>query len=113
MNRLQFGQRIKTLREAKNLTQQELADRIGIKRPSLTAWELGTTKKVKDENILAAARELETTPEYLLYGKEPAPSPVAELEQTWDKLTPSQKHAIAEQARVYAKQNQDVLDNLK
>lgn len=113
MNRLEFGARIKAMRQGKNLTQEELARKIGIKRASLTQWETGSTKKVKDENLLAAARALETTPEYLLTGKHPLPAPVQELSEVWPKLTPSQKSALAETARQYSILNQEILDNLK
>lgn len=113
MSRLDFGKRVKALMKDKNLTQQELADKIGIKRASLTQWELGTTKQVKDENLLAAALALETTPEFLLTGKHAPPAPVQDLADFWPKLTPTQKSTLADLARQYADQNQEILDNLK
>ena len=36
-----FAQHLKTLRKARGLTQQELADRIGLKRAALGAYEEG------------------------------------------------------------------------
>jgi transcriptional regulator with XRE-family HTH domain len=113
MNTTTFGQRIKTLRLAKGWTQKKLADRIGIQRASLTQWETGDTESVRDENLLAAARELETTPEYLLTGKNPPPPPIASIQDSWPKLTPAQKESVAALARSLAEQNQEILDALK
>jgi DNA-binding XRE family transcriptional regulator len=35
---------IKALREAQQITQQELAEAIGVTRQTVTAWEIGTQK---------------------------------------------------------------------
>ena len=113
MSKTTFGQRIKSLRNAKGWTQQQLADKIGIKRASLTQWETGDTESVRDENLVAAAKVLEVAPEYLLTGKNPPPAPIEELNGAWPKLTPSQKAMLAEQAVRFAEQNQEILDNLK
>lgn len=37
------GQRIRELREERDISQQELADMLGINRVSVTQWEKGTT----------------------------------------------------------------------
>jgi len=39
--KLQLGQRIKELRKAKNLTQEELAEKIGIGTPNISYFENG------------------------------------------------------------------------
>lgn len=38
------GQRIRELREERDISQQELADTLGINRVSVVQWEKGTTK---------------------------------------------------------------------
>ena len=63
--------RIKSARLAMGLTQQELADKIGVKRAAVTLWETGATKKIESSNLLAAAKALDVSPEWLSSGKGP------------------------------------------
>lgn len=39
--RLGIGQKLKASREAKGLTQQEVADKFGVKKATVSAWETG------------------------------------------------------------------------
>jgi SOS-response transcriptional repressor LexA len=63
-----LGSRLKTLRRNKKITQQVLADAVGVSKTSVIYWE-------KDENIpkhdslIALAKTLDTTTEYILTGK--------------------------------------------
>lgn len=41
MTELQFAERLKRFRKAKNMTQQELADRLGVSNKSVSRWESG------------------------------------------------------------------------
>lgn len=60
-----FQERIKELRLSKKLTQQEVADRIGITRPAYTAYESG--KRQPDFDTLETLAQLyEVTTDYLL-----------------------------------------------
>lgn len=38
-----FGKRLREVRKSKKITQQELADRLGIKRNTYSDWENGKT----------------------------------------------------------------------
>lgn len=67
------GDRIKTLREAKGWTQQELADRLAthgitVSRAAVSQWERGEIKDIKNRTFLALVFELGTTQEYILFG---------------------------------------------
>lgn len=48
-----LGQRIERLRNAKQLTQQQLAKIVGVSRVAVTKWESGATKNMKLDNLLA------------------------------------------------------------
>lgn len=63
-----MGQRIKTLRESKGLTQEGLADALGVTRAAVSLWELDQTKNIKNVTMLALVQLLGTTQEYLLFG---------------------------------------------
>ena len=62
---LKTAERIKELREKNNLTQSELARKMGITRSSVNAWEMGisvpSTEKVVELSLL-----FHTTTDYLL-----------------------------------------------
>lgn len=71
-----MGDRIKTLREAKGLSQEALGKQLGISRAAVSLWELGQTKNIKNVTMLALVQILGTTQEYLLFG------PVADRESS-------------------------------
>ena len=62
---MNFGQRLKNLRLEQNITQQELADAVGVSAVTVRNWERGT-KKPAMEAIIALARELKITTDGLL-----------------------------------------------
>ncbi len=63
---MKIGERIKRLREAQNLTQQELAERVGYKTSSaINKIELGI-RDVSQSKIIAFAQALGSSPEQLM-----------------------------------------------
>ena len=81
MNELEFGERLKQLRKAKNLTQQELADRLGVSNKSVSRWESGSYPDIAMLGKLA--KELGVTVDDLL-GEAP---PLRELNRSdWQNL---------------------------
>lgn len=60
-----FSERLKELRKRNNLTQQELADKVGTNRVNVTKWETGRTEPTL-ENIVKLAKILDTTTDELL-----------------------------------------------
>jgi transcriptional regulator with XRE-family HTH domain len=67
----QFANRLKTLRKAKGLTQQELADRLGLKRAALGAYEEGRAEP-RLFNVVAMSAFFGVTVDALLIGDETA-----------------------------------------
>lgn len=69
-----MGDRIKRLREAKGWSQQKLADRLRQRgceirtRVSVSYWENGGTKNIKNLTFRMLVEELGTTEDYLLFG---------------------------------------------
>lgn len=60
-----FSKRLKELRKRNNLTQQELADKVGTKRVNVTKWETARTEPTL-ENIVKLSKILDTTTDFLL-----------------------------------------------
>jgi transcriptional regulator with XRE-family HTH domain len=52
---MDFGQRIRTARDAAGLTQKQVADHFGIKRPTVTQWEAGPHRPDQDRFPALAA----------------------------------------------------------
>ena len=69
-----MGQRIRTLRQAKGLSQQELAEAVGVTKAAVMHWETGRTKNIRNHTMLVLVRVLETDQEFLLYGSRDGPS---------------------------------------
>lgn len=59
-----FGERLRQLRQQQNLSQEELADRVGVHNNSVSKWENGVIPNMK--RIVALAKILGTTTTYLL-----------------------------------------------
>lgn len=66
-----FSDRVRKLREQSGLTQQELADKLGLTNRAVGAWESGRSKPRLDK-LDELARLLGTSTYYLLNGTEPA-----------------------------------------
>jgi transcriptional regulator with XRE-family HTH domain len=62
-----MGTRIRTARRERGLTQDELADRVGVSRSAVAQWETGRTGQVTG-NLSRIAGVLEVNVEYLMYG---------------------------------------------
>lgn len=71
---MEFGTRLQALRKQRGLSQEALADRLGVSRQAIGKWESGGALPSID-NLLELAAILETTVDYLLTGAEPPAPP--------------------------------------
>ena len=70
-----IGERIKWLRKDQNMTQQEFADRLGIKRGTLANYELGRNEPI-DAVVTLICEKFNVNEDWLRYGKGPMKKPV-------------------------------------
>lgn len=61
-------QRIKRLREARGLSQQAVADKVGVSRVAVTKWESGMTANLKLGNLLSLCELFGVSVEELVRG---------------------------------------------
>jgi transcriptional regulator with XRE-family HTH domain len=62
---MQMGERLKTLRAAKEETAQQVADAIGVTRSAVSLWETEQTVPTPD-NILALSKHFEVSTDELM-----------------------------------------------
>lgn len=62
-----MGYRVKELREAKGMTQEELEKKSGVSRQSISAIENNKVADVKSGTLIAIAEALETTIDNLFF----------------------------------------------
>jgi transcriptional regulator with XRE-family HTH domain len=70
-----MGDRIRTLREARKLTQEGLGSEVGVTKSAVSQWEAGATQNIKLKTFLTLLEVLRTDYEYLVYGADRAPLP--------------------------------------
>lgn len=76
---MNIGDRIQHLRKSRGISQEMLADQIGVSRQAVSKWE--SEQSTPDiEKIILLSDFFETTTDYLLKGMEP----VKDLEKKWD-----------------------------
>lgn len=63
-----MGDRIKMLREAKGLTQEQLGKLVGVSKAAVSQWELGQAANIKLQTFLNLLNVLGVKYEYLIYG---------------------------------------------
>lgn len=79
------GERIRSLREKLNKSQVEIADSIGVSKQTLYKYENDIITNIPSDKIEELARELNTTPSYLM-GWEESPSSIRTIEKNADTL---------------------------
>lgn len=71
---MNISDRIQHLRKGKGISQEELADKLGVSRQSVSKWESEQTSP-DIEKVILMSDLFEVTTDYLLKGIEPSPVP--------------------------------------
>jgi transcriptional regulator with XRE-family HTH domain len=64
-----IGERIKDVRSDKQMSQQMLADSVGVTRATVSQWEIGDIKNLRPGNLLAVADALGISFRWLITGR--------------------------------------------
>jgi transcriptional regulator with XRE-family HTH domain len=101
-----MGERVKREREARQMTQTELAKAAGITQPTLSVIESGRTKNVEDETLLGLANALGVTARYLRHGRvasvpQTGISGIDAVVEIYDALTPENRAAWLAAGRAF------------
>jgi transcriptional regulator with XRE-family HTH domain len=97
-------ERVKALRLGLRLSQTDLANRCGVTQPSIANIERGRTTEIKGYLLEALAKELNTTPAYILNGASTqvdheSSMMQAEIAAIFLKLSPDDQSALLRTAR--------------
>lgn len=68
-----MAQRIKELRQERNLTLEQVADVVGVGKSTVRKWETGMIANMRRDKIADLAKALGTTPAYLMGWEEGEP----------------------------------------
>ena len=66
---MEFSERLKELRKKANVTQVEVAEKLGISQPAYASWERGI-KKPTQENLVKIAQVLNASVDFLVGNSE-------------------------------------------
>ena len=83
--------RIKKCRLENNLTQEELAEKLGLKKSAVAKYENGRVENIKRSTIEEMARIFECTPSYLMGGDD-----TVAAHKDGDNFTPEELQKIEE-----------------
>lgn len=102
---MSIGARIRAARTAKGLTQQRLAQLVGVRQTSISDLERGESKSPAASTLVALSRVLDVNHEWLVTGRGTMAAAVAptieeaELLAIWRELTPGNQAALIGAAR--------------
>lgn len=80
---MNIADRIQHLRKMKGISQEELADKLGVSRQAISKWE-SEQSSPDIEKVIIMSEFFEVTTDYLLKGIEPVPDKTAAIEQKPD-----------------------------
>lgn len=105
MNMEPWAQRIFSLLTSRGESQVALANACGIKEPSISGWfgkGSRPTRMISGDNLVAAAKFLETTPEWIMTGRDVAADKSSKLSQSQTaRLDPAMIAETAKAIRIY------------
>lgn len=112
-----MNERIKKLRKTLDLTQQEFADRIGVKRNTIANYEIGRNEPI-DSVLALIVREFNVNEKWLRTGEGemfiPAPaSEFDELVRRYPNLTPESIVFIEKFVRMSTEKQKAVMDFIR
>ena len=90
---MSFAKKMIELRKQQDLSQQDLADRLGVSRQAISRWETGAVQPLAD-SVKSLAQVFQVSTDYLLNDDldTPTPPPTAQPAPPQEEPTPTRKH---------------------
>lgn len=106
-----MAQRIKTLRQQKGLTLEQVAEVVGVGKSTVRKWETGLIANMRRDKIADLAKALGTTPAYLMGWK--VEEPKKEKDPSEPKLTEVEKLMLELFRKIPEDKQSEALDLLR
>ena len=87
---MKIGEKIKAARLAKNMTQAELGDRVGVQKSAIAKYENGRVVNIKRSTLQKIATVLELRPSELIFEEEIKKDPAGTAERHVEILMDSE-----------------------
>ena len=88
---MSFVEKMIELRKQQNLSQQDLADRLGVSRQAISRWETGAVQPLAD-SVKSLAQVFQVSTDYLLNDDLDAPTPPQPAATPQEEPKPARKH---------------------
>ena len=89
-----FGERLRQLRKESGMSMEEVAEKVGLTRPTIFRYENGTIKSIPPDKVHALANLFGVTRPYLMgWTEEPNINPFKNLDTVADKLRENRGYA--------------------
>lgn len=90
---MNFAEKMIELRRQQNLSQQDLADRLGVSRQAISRWETGAVQPLAD-SVKSLAQVFQVSTDYLLNDDLDDPTPLHPPQPAppQEEPTPTRKH---------------------
>ena len=88
---MDFRERLFDLRRQAGLSQEELANLVGVTRQAVQKWEAGTSRPDMD-NLVSLADYFKVSLDFLVTGKEPTPPPASTVVNNYYNDSPEHWH---------------------
>ena len=112
MDMIIFAQRLKAIREERNVSAAELADVLGVNKTTIYRYETGAFKALKADLLHGIADYLGVNPDYLI-GATDDRRPVKETEELLADITDGEQMLLELFRQVPADRQQMVLDMIR
>lgn len=102
-----MAQRIKSLRQERKMTLEQVAEVVGVGKSTVRKWETGIIANMRRDKIASLAKALNTTPEYLMGWENKKDSPGEQ------ELTEEEKMMLELFRQIPAERRPEALDLLR
>lgn len=108
---MDIGEKIRSARLAKNMTQSELGDLLGVQKSAIAKYESGRVVNIKRSTLKKISDILEIRPSELIFDAEVDKNPIGTAERHFEMIMDEDLNEIFEEFRsLDAKKKQIVKD---
>lgn len=93
---MNIHERIRYIRQKRNLTLAEVADLLGVKEATVSRYETGEIKNIKHDTVLELANIFDVSPSYLMGWEEEHKEPTVVAAHSDRNLTPEEQEKVME-----------------